>query len=94
MGKYYCAPQLNAKKLCDVLGLSEKQLLRKLKALVGLGLSEWVRDYRLNKACELFSDGQRVSQIYDEVGFSSHSYLSSCFKAKFGVTPKNDQSSD
>ncbi len=90
--QHYNDTELTAKVLCNTLGISERQLMRKLKALLGLGFSEWVRNYRLNKSCELLNQGHRASQVYFDVGFSSHSYFSSCFKAKFGVTPKQYQS--
>lgn len=88
---HYTDAELNAKMLSELLFINEKQLQRKLKALLGIGFSEWVRNFRLNKASELLLEGHRASQIYYEVGFSSHSYFSSCFKAKFGVTPKKYQ---
>lgn len=87
LAECYDDPKFTSKLLCQTLGINEKQLTRKLKALLGLSFPEWVRSYRLNKACERLNQGHRVSQIYYEVGFSSHSYFSSCFKARFGVTP-------
>lgn len=84
----YQLASFNVLSLCHGLGVSEKQLQRKLKALFDKGFSELLRNYRLNKASELLLEGKRVSQVYDAVGFSSHSYFSSCFKAKFGQSPK------
>ena len=83
--------EFSAKALSKALGVSERQLQRKLKAQFDLGFPELLRNYRLNQAIEMLKLGQRVSQIYYEVGFSSHSYFSSCFKAKFGKTPKTYQ---
>ncbi len=84
-------PDFNAKILSKALSVSERQLQRKLKAQFDLGFPELLRSYRLNKAIEMLNAGQRVSQIFHIVGFSSHSYFSSCFKAKFGKTPKEHQ---
>lgn len=80
--------EFNAKALSKALFISERQLQRKLKSQFDLSFPELLRNYRLNKALELLQSGRRVSQIYHEVGFASHSYFSSCFKAKFGKTPK------
>lgn len=91
LSKLYTDPEFTAKVLSRELGVSERQLQRKLKSQFDLGFPELVRNYRLNKAVEMLSSGQRVSQIYHLVGFSSHSYFSSCFKAKFGQTPKEYQ---
>lgn len=85
---YHKDSDFSAKILSREIGVSERQLQRKLKAQFDLSFPELLRNYRLNKALEMLQEGQRVSQIYHEVGFSSHSYFSSCFKAKFDKTPK------
>lgn len=94
LSNFYTDPDFTAKVLSRELGVSERQLQRKLKSQFDLGFPEMVRNFRLNKAVEMLSSGQRVSQIYHLVGFSSHSYFSSCFKAKFGRTPKEYQQDD
>ncbi len=86
--RLYTETDFTAKVLSDALGMSEKQLQRKLKALFDLTFPELVRNYRLNKATQLLLNGERASQIYHVIGFASHSYFASCFKAKFGQTPK------
>ncbi len=91
LSKFYENPEFTAKILSKELGVSERQLQRKLKSQFDLSFPELVRNYRLNKAIEMLAAGQRASQIYHLVGFSSHSYFSSCFKAKFGQTPKEYQ---
>lgn len=83
----YQDEKLGAKSLSQSLGVSERQLQRKIKALFDLTLPELIRNYRLSKAINLLMQGYRVSNIYLEVGFASHSYFSSCFKAKYGQTP-------
>ncbi|MFT4924846.1 MAG: signal transduction histidine kinase/ligand-binding sensor domain-containing protein [Phenylobacterium sp.] len=89
--QHYSNSELNTSMFAEALHVTEKQLQRKLKALLGIGFTEWVRNFRLNRASDLLTQGHRASQIFDEVGFASHSYFSSCFKAKFGVTPKQFQ---
>ena len=81
-------PQISAKSLYSALNIGEKQLQRKLKAFFNLSFPELVRNFRLKKALELLDAGQRASSVYHAVGFSSHSYFSQCFKAKFGHSPK------
>ncbi|MCJ8274267.1 MAG: AraC family transcriptional regulator, partial [Psychrosphaera sp.] len=87
--KHHADLDFSAKVLSNALGVSERQLQRKIKAQFDLGFPELLRSYRLNQAIEMLKAGQRVSQIFHIVGFSSHSYFSSCFKAKFGQTPKD-----
>ena len=73
------------------LALSERQLQRKLKVLLNITPSEYLRNYRLTKAAELIRKGQQISLVIDEVGFSSRSYFSKFFKAKYGMTAKEYQ---
>ena len=91
MLNHYANPDLNTQIFSESLKLSEKQLQRKLKACFDLTFPEFVRNYRLTRAVQLLATGQRVSQIYYGVGFSSHAYFSRCFKAKFGIPPKQYQ---
>ncbi|MDT0690377.1 two-component regulator propeller domain-containing protein [Salegentibacter sp. F188] len=83
-------PNLNVEKLADQFNLSRSQLYRKIKALTGLTANELIRKIRLERAKELLeeSDVPSISEISYNVGFSSPSYFSKCFKAHFGVAPK------
>ncbi len=79
--------EFSAKNLYYAMAMSERLLQRKLKALTGQTPAERIRENRLSKASELLSQGHYVGEISDMVGFSSHAYFSSCFKARYGVTP-------
>lgn len=70
------------------LAVSERQLNRKLGALIDYNFSEYLRKFRLEKSKQLLSEGHKVSDVSYQVGFSSLSYFSSCFKAEFGLSPK------
>jgi len=63
-------------------------LYRKLMALTGQSPRDFIRTIRLNRAAELLRDPNAiVSQVAEEVGFSSVSYFSKSFQEKFGVSP-------
>lgn len=63
-------------------------LYRKLMALTGQSPRDFIRTIRLNRAAELLSSPNAiVSQVAEEVGFSSVSYFSKSFQEKFGVSP-------
>lgn len=81
---------LNVEKLADEFSLSRSQLYRKIKNLTGLTANELIRKIRLERAKELLEENSdsSVSEISYNVGFSSPSYFSKCFKAHFGVLPK------
>lgn len=71
------------------LAMSERQFHRKLKSIVDLSPTEYLRRFRLNKARELLKQGKSANFAAFEVGFSSQSYFSRCFKAQYGVSPSN-----
>ncbi|MDT0678101.1 hybrid sensor histidine kinase/response regulator transcription factor [Autumnicola musiva] len=81
---------LNVEKLADEFNLSRSQLYRKIKALTGLTANELIRKIRLERAKELLEEMENpsISEVSYNVGFSSPSYFSKCFKAHFGVLPK------
>lgn len=79
---------LNVETLGSEMGMSRVQLYRKLKALTGSSPVELLRTMRLHRAKELlFSSGKSVSEVAYEVGFSSPSYFTKCYKEAFGTTP-------
>jgi signal transduction histidine kinase/CheY-like chemotaxis protein/AraC-like DNA-binding protein/streptogramin lyase len=81
-------PTLNVHALCQVAGLSEKSIYRKIKALTGMTTVEYIRSIRLKKANILFTQEKfTVAEVMYMVGFSNHSYFTKCFQHEFGKTP-------
>lgn len=75
-------------ELAESLGMSHDQLYRKIKVLTGLSANKFVRTIRLRKAAKLIGTKKyNIAEVLYEVGFSSPSYFSKCFKDKFGVVP-------
>jgi len=80
---------LSVEQLADNLQMSRVQLYRKVKAILGISVSDHINNARLEKAKEmLISTSLNISEIAYMVGFSSPNYFSTAFKSKFGVTPK------
>ena len=70
------------------LGLSRVQMYRKVKQLTGQSPVELIRLTRLKRAEYLLKTTDKtVSEISYEVGFSSPSYFSKCFRDQFGRAP-------
>lgn len=81
-------PEVGPSAICDVCGASQKQVYRKLKALTGMGIIEYIREIRLRKAAAYLKDSKlTISEIMYMVGFTTPSYFTKCFKARFGKTP-------
>jgi len=79
-------------ELASELAVSDRQLQRKLKALIDYNPADYLREYRLQKAAEKLRDGFQVAIVSDHCGFASPPHFSRCFKAKYGMTPKQYQS--
>ncbi len=79
---------LSVEELASQLKLSRSQLYRKIKALTGQTVNEFIRKIRLERAKQILDAGNaNISEACFSVGFSSPSYFSKCFKAHFGVLP-------
>lgn len=85
--------QLNVKKLGEILYMSHTSLYRKIQALTGESPVEFIRSYRLKRAAEMIRSGSgSVTEISEEVGFSSPAYFSRRFKEKFNQSPSEYKS--
>ena len=49
---------------------------------------DYLKNFRLDYAARLLREGARVTEVALMAGFSSSSYFVKCFKAKFGMIPK------
>ena len=75
--------------LASQMAVSERQLHRKVQALLNQNPIEMLREYRLKIAIEKLKKGLQVGLVSEQCGFSSPSYFSQCFKARFGSSPKD-----
>ena len=81
-------PNLSVEELGEQIGLSRVQLYRKTKALCGYSPNELLRIARLKRAASLLASTEKtVAEITYEVGFSSPSYFTKCYKEYFGEIP-------
>lgn len=80
---------LGVEYLCKTMAMSRSTLNRKLKSLLDISTNDLIRQYRLQKASSLISSGLDISTAAYQVGFSSPSYFSQCFKEQYGITPSD-----
>jgi len=83
----YTDPQIKVPKIASKITMSERQLSRKLKNVVDMTPTEYLRIYRLEQAKRLIARGLPITTAALQVGFTSSSYFTSCFKAYVGVKP-------
>lgn len=76
------------KQLAIAIGKSRSQLHRKLHAIYGKSTSQYIREYRLEKAMAMLQKNvATASEIAYRVGFSSPSYFNTCFHDYYGYPP-------
>jgi Signal transduction histidine kinase len=70
------------------MGMSRSQLYRKIQALTGYSVNEFVRNVRLKKAAELLLTTENsVTEIAFMVGFKEISYFVKCFTNYYKLSP-------
>lgn len=80
--------KIDVTKIARELSMSYSSLYRKVKALTGLSVGEFIRKLRMAKAEELLLSGQyNISEVAHRVGLSSMSYFRECFKEEYGEAP-------
>ncbi len=83
----------NVDLISQDIGMSRTSLYRKLKAITGLSINEYIRNLKMEKAATLIKDENfSVSQASYEVGFNNLKYFRKVFKEKFGKTPSEFKS--
>lgn len=81
--------KFSVENLASALNISRVQLYRKTKAILGVSISDYIQNIRLDKAKTLLQETQlTISEIAYATGFSSPNYFSTSFKNKFGNSPK------
>jgi len=59
------------------------------KTLFGMSVFAFVKEYRLQRARQLFAEGDmNVSEVAWEIGYTNLSHFSSAYRKRFGVLPK------
>ena len=78
----------NIDTLADEVGLSRRQLQRRLKAATGQSPKAFVRHIRLERAAQLLrQESGTIAEIAYAVGFSKPSYFAERFREQYGVLP-------
>ena len=84
---------LNVENIASAMGYSRSHLHRLVYQTCGKSVSQYIREYRLEKALELFRQERlNVSEAAYRVGFSSASYFSKSFNEYFGFPPSDTMS--
>lgn len=81
-------PQLDVLFLCNEIGMSRSSLYSKLKVITGMGVNDYINKLRMEKALSLISTtDMTITEIAENLGFSTLRYFSTSFKQYTGKTP-------
>ncbi len=79
----------NVNDISRELGMSRIQVYRKVSALFGYSIHDFLINVRLKKAKSMLLETDKpIADIAFEVGFSTAAYFSTAFKSKTGQSPK------
>lgn len=84
----YSDENFSVENLAEEMNMSRSNFYRKIKALTDMAPNDYLKCFRLNKAAMMLRQGFRVSETCAQTGFNSSSYFAKCFKAQFGMSPK------
>ncbi len=86
----YTDPKLGVNDICEALNLSRVQVYRKVKAILDCSVTDYIQNVRLEHAKYLLRESElTIAEIAYQVGYTSPSYFSTAFKAKFNQTPSS-----
>jgi signal transduction histidine kinase/DNA-binding response OmpR family regulator/ligand-binding sensor domain-containing protein len=79
---------LNVEAAAAHLYVSRVQLHRKLKAITGQHFTDYLRNYRLDRALHMLRNREgKVYEVSFKTGFTNDKHFSRVFKEKFGFSP-------
>jgi len=80
--------EFSVEMLSEEMGMSRTQLHRKIKAITNQSASEFIRNFRLQKAADLLKqDAGNIAEISYQVGFGSQAYFTKAFQEIYKSTP-------
>lgn len=70
------------------VGASERTLSRLFEQELGMSFSHWRQQMRLSRAAALIDQGHSLSQVAEQLGYTSPSAFTAMFKKTFGIAPR------
>ena len=81
-------PEFGLDEMAENLCLSRSTLNRKIKSVLNMTPNDYIRLERLKRAASLLKEDYKINEVCYMVGFNSPSYFTRCFRAQFGILPK------
>ncbi len=79
----------SVESLVNIFNMSRSNLQKKLKSISGVTPGDYLRNYRLRRACKLLLEtNMRINEVAYSVGFNTPSYFTRVFQKAYGMLPK------
>lgn len=80
---------LNSHSIAQALGISRSKLYQQCQQYLNLGVTEYLRSLRIERAQSLLRDSDvPIARISDLVGFEDYNYFCRVFRQETGLSPK------
>lgn len=81
-------PELDVNFLVANMAMSRASLYSKIKAILDIGLNDYINKFRMEKATRLLSETDlSIQEVSEQSGFGSQRYFSGLFKQTYSVSP-------
>ena len=88
LSKNYHNSKFNIPSICKLMMMCKTKLYRNCKIITGKSINQILKEFRLLKSLNsLTQNTTNINQTSVDMGFSSSSYFSNCFKKQFGISP-------
>lgn len=78
---------VNIREVADIANLTVPSFCNYFKKVVNQTYTDFVNEYRINKACQLLMTEKSIADVCFECGFTNNSYFSKVFKEIKGKSP-------
>ncbi|MCB0628934.1 MAG: two-component regulator propeller domain-containing protein [Saprospiraceae bacterium] len=85
--KHYNDPNFTIAELSQLMGISRSMLHLKMKKVVQISASEFIRNRRMDKAIRFLEEGHSIAEVAYKVGFNDPNYFSKVFKKHYKMLP-------
>ncbi|MFF2090058.1 helix-turn-helix domain-containing protein [Paenibacillus sp. NPDC058174] len=83
-------PDFSLHAMAQLLKMSSAYIGRQFKQSTGMTVTEYLNDFRLERALELLETKDiTINEVMEQAGYRSQSYFFKLFKSKYGTSPKN-----
>ena len=86
--EHYTDPGLSMDSIAKAFGFSAGYIRKLFKNAIGVGIPEYVTGIRLAAAKKLLLETEKTALVIsEEIGLYNHTYFTTLFKKRFGMTP-------